>query len=117
MIYCSFRKVLLGFLLCAATTAWAGEAYYIDVRTADEYKAGHVSSASNIPYDVIGERISEITDDLDAQIFVYCRSGNRSGKALKTLESLGFTNVQNLGSLEDARTHASANADSSLIFD
>ena len=117
MISQHYRVFILGALLALCSSAWAGDAHYIDVRTAEEYNAGHVSSATNIPFDEIAERIGEVTDDRDALIYVYCRSGNRSGKALKTLEAKGFTNVVNLGSLEEARTHASANADNSVIFD
>ena len=53
----------------------------------------------------------------DAEIFLYCRSGKRAGLALEVLEEMGYTNVHNLLSLEEARIHASKNAESNLIFD
>jgi phage shock protein E len=69
--------------------------YLIDVRTAEEYKAGAIPSAVNIPYDLIENRLP--TQDRSARIVVYCRSGNRSSIAKARLEALGFTNVSNFG--------------------
>jgi rhodanese-related sulfurtransferase len=69
--------------------------YLIDVRTAEEYRAGAIPSALNIPYDVIQDNLP--TQDRGARIVVYCRSGNRSGRAKATLEALGFQNVNNFG--------------------
>lgn len=80
----------------------AGEALWIDVRTADEFSAGHVTQAVNIPYDVIAEGIGSVSEDKDALIYVYCRSGRRSGIAKETLEGLGYTEVVNVGGLNDA---------------
>jgi phage shock protein E len=69
--------------------------YLIDVRTAEEYRAGAIPSAINIPYDVIQDNLP--TQDRSARIVVYCRTGNRSGRAKATLEALGFQNVNNFG--------------------
>ncbi len=63
----------------------------IDVRTAGEYSSGHIPTAINIPYDIIGSNLP--TEDKDSLIILYCRSGNRSGKAEQTLKGLGFTNI------------------------
>jgi len=93
-------------LLTSAALAWAGDAYWIDVRTAEEYAAGHVSRAVNIPYEEITARIGEVTDDKDALIYLYCRSGRRSGIAREALERAGFSNAINLGGLEDAQRAA-----------
>ena len=69
--------------------------YLIDVRTAGEYRAGAIPSALNIPYDVIQDNLP--TQDRNARIVVYCRSGNRSSVAKARLEELGFQNVNNFG--------------------
>jgi len=69
--------------------------YLVDVRTAEEYRAGAIPTAVNIPYDVIANNLP--TQDREVRIVVYCRSGNRSGKAKATLDSLGFRNVNNFG--------------------
>jgi phage shock protein E len=93
--------------LALAATAWAGEVYWIDVRTAEEYSAGHVDGAINIPYEEIGARISAVTENRDAEIYLYCRSGRRSGIALQTLQQAGFSRAVNAGGLKEAmQTHA-----------
>jgi rhodanese-related sulfurtransferase len=71
--------------------------YLVDVRTAEEYRAGAIPSALNIPYDVIQDNLP--TQDRSARIVVYCRTGNRSGRAKATLEALGFRNVNNFGAV------------------
>lgn len=99
---CVLRTALLTLLLVAPVLAWAGDAYWIDVRTAEEYAAGHVGQAVNIPYEEIAQRISEVTTEKDAEIYVYCRSGRRSGIAKAALDEAGFSRVVNAGGLEDA---------------
>ena len=106
------RNAVLALLLVAPVLAWAGDAYWIDVRTAEEYAAGHVSQAVNIPYEEITQRISEVTTDKDAEIYVYCRSGRRSGIAKAALDAAGFTQVVNAGSLQDALKKAMETAPS-----
>ncbi|WP_041590145.1 rhodanese-like domain-containing protein [Teredinibacter turnerae] len=75
--------------------------YWIDVRSADEYAGGHYSAAVNIPHTEIAARIGEVTDDKNADIHVYCRSGRRSGIAKETLEKMGYTQVTNEGGYSD----------------
>ena len=69
----------------------------IDVRTPAEYEGGHIPTAINVPVDVIGNRPP--TADKAALIIVYCRSGNRSAAARKTLVDLGYTNVVDFGAV------------------
>jgi len=69
--------------------------YLVDVRTAQEYRDGHISTAANIPVDVIGSKPP--TDKKDELIIVYCRSGARSAAAKQTLDRLGYTNVVDFG--------------------
>lgn len=75
-------------------------ALLVDVRTEAEFQAGHLEGALLIPFDETAQRISEYGTDKDRQIVLYCRSGNRAGKAEKTLRDLGYTNVHNAGGLE-----------------
>ena len=49
-------------------------ALVIDVREKDEYDTNHLDGAINISYTVIGEKISEITNNLNQNIIVYCLS-------------------------------------------
>lgn len=73
-----------------------GEAYLlVDVRTAEEYAAGHIPTAINIPVDVIATRPP--TQDLSALIILYCRSGNRSATAKRALDGLGYRRVVDFG--------------------
>jgi len=104
------KSLIILIILIFSSVLWAGEASWIDVRSAEEYANGHVSSAVNIPYTEILARIGEVTEDKDALIYVYCRSGRRSGIARETLEENGFSNVINLGGLEDAQSAAAEKA-------
>ena len=77
-----------------------GEAYtLVDVRTAGEYKAGHIAGAKLIPNTEIQSRSAKDLPDKSARILVYCRSGARSSGAARALVGLGYTNVYDLGGL------------------
>ncbi len=68
----------------------------IDVRTPKEYKKGHLKNAVNINYydnDFLDE-MSKL--DKSKELYIYCHSGNRSGKAAKKLGEMGFTKVYDL---------------------
>jgi len=73
-------------------------ALLVDVRTPEEYSAGHIDGAVNIPVAELGSRLSELGDQ-QGPIVLYCRSGARSAKAKTLLESKGFTSVVNLGAM------------------
>ncbi|NEN75934.1 rhodanese-like domain-containing protein [Pelistega sp. NLN82] len=79
------------------------EIIFIDVRTPEEFAAGHIQGAVNIPYEQIKERIGEVTTDKNANIHLYCKSGRRAGIALESLKEEGFTNLTNRGGYEDLR--------------
>jgi phage shock protein E len=74
----------------------------IDVRTQAEWNDGHINGAILIPYDVIGDRMGTVAKDKSQRIYVYCRSGRRSKIAKESLKKLGYKDIVNLGSLEDA---------------
>ena len=86
----------------AASVTITESDYLIDVRSADEYADGHLKGARLIPHTEIAEKIAGLTTDKAAAIYVYCRSGRRSGIARETLEKLGYAHVVNLGSKEEA---------------
>lgn len=100
----SFFILLLSLLV--SLPLWAGEAYWIDVRSPDEYATGHVDGAVNIPHTEIANRIAEVTEDKDKRLYLYCRSGRRSGVATDALQQMGYGNVVNLGGYEDAQKAA-----------
>ena len=74
----------------------------IDARTPEEYASGHIEGALLLPYDKTQAEIAGMVPDKNARILVYCRSGRRSGIAKETMEALGYTDVTNLGSMQDA---------------
>ena len=74
---------------------------WIDVRSAEEFNAGHLQDAINIPHEQILDRIQAVSPDKDAPINLYCRSGRRAEVALNALKKAGYTNVTNHGGYED----------------
>jgi phage shock protein E len=66
----------------------------IDVRTEGEYAAGHLAQAKLIPVQEIEARLGEI--DKSKPVLLYCRSGHRSGVALKLLAGKGFSDVKHI---------------------
>jgi len=74
----------------------------IDVRTPEEFGEGYVKGAVNI--DVSNPNFeSQIASlDKDAAYSVYCRSGNRSAVAVDIMRNAGFTNVVDLGAVDEA---------------
>ncbi len=74
-------------------------AYLLDTRTQSEWENdGHIVNATLIPHDEIDLRVSELPEDKDTTILLYCRSGNRSQTAAQTLLDLGYTDVRDLES-------------------
>ncbi|HEY9190413.1 MAG TPA: rhodanese-like domain-containing protein [Sulfurovum sp.] len=63
----------------------------LDVRTIQEYKAGHLRGATLIPVEVLPENLDKLKADKHKKIIVYCRTGSRSVSASRTLEEHGFT--------------------------
>ena len=74
----------------------------IDVRTPDEYSAGHLDGAINI--DVENANFGTILSQLptDGDYVVYCRSGNRSARAVEIMKASGFTHVTDAHGINDA---------------
>ena len=79
------------------------EAYsiLIDVRSKEEWSKGYIEGAQHIPLKNLSTKINEYTRDYNEEILLYCRSGNRSGKAKKILEEMGYKNTRNVGGIED----------------
>lgn len=79
----------------------------LDVRTAEEFNSGHIEGAINIDF-----YAEDFTDELlkldrTKSYAIYCRSGNRSGKALKIMRKNGYSNLYNLiGGLESPTNRA-----------
>lgn len=72
------------------------EGILLDVRTSGEYEQGHIENATNI--DVLGADFSAKINELDKSkpVYVYCKSGGRSTRAMNQMKELGFTEIYNL---------------------
>jgi len=66
----------------------------LDVRSAEEYAAGHIKGATLIPIQVLADHLAEVPKN--RQVYVYCHSGTRSARASKMLAQHGFTNIENV---------------------
>lgn len=102
--------LLIGLPAASADPAWAGDVspaeaarlletpgvVALDVRTAGEFKAGHIRGAINVDYQAgdFAERIAQL--DKNTRYILYCRSGRRSDGALPILKAAGFTGIEHL---------------------
>ena len=68
----------------------------IDVRTPSEYAEGHIENSVLVDFNAgdFEQKIGEF--DRDGKYLVYCRSGNRSSRALSVMEDLGFKEAYNM---------------------
>ena len=73
-------------------------AVLLDVRTPQEYREGHIPGSKNVPLQTI-DKISSVADNKNIPLFVYCYSGGRSRQAAAVLQSMGYTNVTNIGGI------------------
>ena len=97
------RNTYCSITMDEAVTMMAQETGYIilDVRRPDEYAAGHIPNAINVPNESIGtDEIPELPDK-NQLIMVYCRSGRRSKEASAKLVKLGYTNIVEFGGILD----------------
>lgn len=68
----------------------------LDVRTKQEFDAGHIPGALHIPHDEVANRLAELPEDKSSEIVVHCQSGRRAGMARTVLEKNGYTGVRDL---------------------
>ena len=109
------RRVLLLLFAIAAITVTAcggddtdprvravedGEATLVDVRTEGEWNDGHARDAIHLPLDDVKDGARPDVAK-DRPILVYCRTGRRAAEAAEILERDGFTDVRNIGGLDD----------------
>ena len=81
-------------------TTQASNPILIDVRTDAEWNDGYIETAIHIPLDKILQKIEFATESKDQAIYLYCRSGKRSAKAEKSLQSIGYINAKNIGGIK-----------------
>jgi rhodanese-related sulfurtransferase len=68
----------------------------LDVRTAGEFNSGYIDGAVNIDYYSKSFKTELAKLDKNKPVFVYCKSGGRSSKAMNIMNEMGFLNVYNL---------------------
>ncbi|MFP5520334.1 MAG: rhodanese-like domain-containing protein [Bdellovibrionia bacterium] len=102
------KKIYLTILALTMmfTQSSLAEADYVlvDVRTPQEYQQKHLSGAQNIDFYSPNFATSLKALDKNKEYKIYCRSGNRSGQAIRLMKELGFSKVEDVGSLEQAQS-------------
>jgi len=91
------RKLTLTRMLTSDEVAGLGgstDARIIDVRNEDEWRRGHIPSATLIPLPTLHARLDEIPRD--RPIILHCQRGSRSAVAAATLDAFGFDDVHEL---------------------
>ena len=88
--------------LLLSSIVFSDEPLIVDVRSLEEVKTGIIQDAIHIEWTKIEEEITNLDISKDQPIYLYCRSGNRSGKATKILEKIGYTNAINAGGITEA---------------
>jgi phage shock protein E len=68
----------------------------LDVRTPEEFAAGHIAGAVNIPYTHLPARLSELTDAGDKDIVLYCATGVRAERAAERMREQGYSRLLHL---------------------
>lgn len=70
--------------------------FLVDVRNANELDICKLEFDAWIPLPEFGQRFEELAPHKDQEIIIYCRSGGRSGNAVRFLEQQGYKNVRNM---------------------
>lgn len=74
----------------------ANDGVILDVRTPGEYSAGHIENSKNINFHDKNFMRDVAKLNKNEAIYIYCRSGGRSGRAMNKLKAAGFTKIYNL---------------------
>jgi len=86
----------------APTTVQKGMLVLLDVRSPDEFAAGHLQGATNIDVEdpSFADKIAEL--DKSGHYVVYCHCGRRSAIAVQAMKDAGFTDVTDAGGIQEA---------------
>ena len=87
--------------ITSAVSKREADSILMDVRERDEFEAGHIPGAVNYPLSTLDKTALQLPKD--AVLYVYCLAGTRSRKAVRYLQSQGYTNVKNIGGIRAYR--------------
>ena len=73
------------------------KAVVVDVCETEEFAAGHVTGAKNVPLGQLEEKLPGAVKNKAVPVILVCKSGARSGRAVAIAKKLGYTNAQSLG--------------------
>ncbi len=95
--------VMFGVTACAPeNTDMSTVTAVIDVRTPAEFAEGHLDGAINIDWQGATFAADIAQFDTAGTYVIYCRSGNRSEQAISAMTEMGFTDLTNAGSVDEA---------------
>jgi molybdopterin/thiamine biosynthesis adenylyltransferase/rhodanese-related sulfurtransferase len=81
----------------AARELDGGGIVLVDTREPHEYEEAHIEGGRLVPPGLLRDEIAAVVPDKSQRVLLYCRSGNRSGKAAEEMLDLGYENVANIG--------------------
>ncbi|WP_461535098.1 rhodanese-like domain-containing protein [Spongorhabdus nitratireducens] len=108
-----FRKIIFAITLLLPTLPMAssntvnapaisdGKPLLLDVRTPEEFNAGHYPGAINLDFRLVPRQLGSMVSDKHQPVLMYCRSGRRASIAKRQLEAMGYTDIRNLGGLHE----------------
>ncbi len=72
------------------------KAVVVDVCEAEEFAAGHIGHAKNIPLNQLEEKLAQQVKNKALPLILVCQTGARSGRAVAIAKKLGYDNTQNM---------------------
>ena len=98
-----FLLAISGCYSTESKISMENNAVLLDVRTPEELKSVYLEGAVLLPLAELESKIAGKVPVKNTPIYIYCRSGRRSGIAVEKLKAMGYTDLHNLGGLKDAR--------------
>lgn len=72
-------------------------AVVVDVSEPEEFAAGHIGGAKNVPFDQLEKKLTETVKNKTLPVILVCATGTRSNRALAAVKKLGYEQAQALG--------------------
>lgn len=76
---------------------------FLDVRTPEEYREGHIEGSFNLPLHEL-KKVESLIPDETSPVYVYCLSGARSKRSTALMKHMGYTDVTDMGGLLGQKT-------------